>query len=112
MDGCDLWGLVVRQGEHIEAITEEGNNMLQLYIISPKYVHIKTEKIRHGVWRFLVYYYIDDLWISSIMHVSKKHTVAKIFFLKKMSDPDEIVNLAKTTTICIVVELCMDRGGL
>ena len=45
------------------------------------------------------------------MHVSKKHTVAKIFF-KKMSDPDKIVNLAKTTTICIVVELCMDRGGL
>ena len=47
------------------------------------------------------------------MHVSKKHNVAKIFFFKKMSDPDKIVNLAKTTTICIVVEqLCMDRGGL
>ena len=47
------------------------------------------------------------------MHVSKKHTVAKIYiFLRKMSDPDKIVNLAKTTTICIVVELCMDRGGL
>ena len=45
------------------------------------------------------------------MHVSKKHTVAKIFFLKKMSDPDEIVNLAKTTTICIVVDFWMDRGG-
>ena len=44
LDGCDLWGLVVRQGEHIEAITEEGNNMLQLYIISPKYMYISKLK--------------------------------------------------------------------
>ena len=54
MDGCDLWGLVVRQGEHIEAITEEGNNMLQLYIISPKYVHIKTDRRYEGFWFIII----------------------------------------------------------